>query len=855
MKVEVAKRRWWRWCRVMLVAIVVLNLNYVALTVFHPAQKAAAATLTWDGGGTDGTCGGSAGDGNKMSCALNWSGDTLPTSTDAISFSGTSTKNAVADTAFTSTIIAYASASPYTGTITLQRSLTMTGSFVHSGGTFNAGANNMSVGTGFTIGGGTAFTAPSTTLTVGGTIGISGGTFNANNGTVKITGSNSAFIDCNSSVNFNLVQFELTGSGSRTIRGLNTACTIPLGNNPTVNSGGTSTHIVLTGFTGGSAILSGSGTLTYDGTIENVTNSALSGFSAVDGDDFINTSTSISLSAISQFTLSNNLTITAGTVTAPSGTLSVGNVFTNNGTFTANSGTVVATASSPVTYVGTFTGSSALHNFTVSGAGSVTLPASATTTLTGGLTSTSSGGVVQSGGTVELRGSSSATFGPTSGTSTWTLNNLTFSNSSGSARTITTGTGGSGTVTIGGILIVGASGDTAATNLSMGNIGWVLSGTSGTPFRPLASPAASISSGTSTVTFSGNNTSGNTTVPTVSYYDLVISNASETYDLGGVTSAHNLTLANGTLDATTNNYILTVSGNFAKQSGTFTPRAGTVYLNGTSQQVSGSSSFYNLAKSTAAADSLTFAAGSTQTVTGALTLSGAASNRLSLRSSAAGSSWFINPSGSRSVQYLDVMDSTNTNLSAIDARDAGNIDSGNNGGWIFGTAITSASTTTAAATSGAAATPSATQASAETEALTSESSVTTTAAATTKPITVPQFQVRVVNNKNQPLEGAEVYLAGVNARAKTNKQGYATFRNIPAGTYLATATYKGKKASQKLTVAMGQVNAITITVPGADSSVRMYWWGLLFLLPFILFFILFKRRHDGKDDNTPNHSA
>ena len=36
------------------------------------ATQAEAAIITWDGGGTDGTCGGAAGDGNQWSCAANW---------------------------------------------------------------------------------------------------------------------------------------------------------------------------------------------------------------------------------------------------------------------------------------------------------------------------------------------------------------------------------------------------------------------------------------------------------------------------------------------------------------------------------------------------------------------------------------------------------------------------------------------------------------------------------------------------------------------------------------------------------------------------------------------------------------
>ena len=48
----------------------------------NPAAQAQAAIITWDGGGADGTCGGAAGDGNKWSCGLNWSGDVAPGTAD-----------------------------------------------------------------------------------------------------------------------------------------------------------------------------------------------------------------------------------------------------------------------------------------------------------------------------------------------------------------------------------------------------------------------------------------------------------------------------------------------------------------------------------------------------------------------------------------------------------------------------------------------------------------------------------------------------------------------------------------------------------------------------------------------------
>lgn len=107
---------------------------FVALICFFLIlpKLSLAATRTWDGGGTDGTCGGGAGDGNKWSCAANWSSDTAPIAGDVATFDGTSTKDATIDTAFS--ILTLNMNAGYTGTITQAADLTIasTGNFTHN---------------------------------------------------------------------------------------------------------------------------------------------------------------------------------------------------------------------------------------------------------------------------------------------------------------------------------------------------------------------------------------------------------------------------------------------------------------------------------------------------------------------------------------------------------------------------------------------------------------------------------------------------------------------------------------------------------------------------------------------------
>jgi hypothetical protein len=120
--------------------------------VFSAASPVYAVTRTWDGGGTDGTCGGGAGDGNKWSCAANWSLDTLPGSSDLAVFDGTSTKDATIDSAIN--VGGIAMNAGYTGIITQAAGVTVTvGSqnFVSSAGTFTGGDSNMTVNGSFTV--------------------------------------------------------------------------------------------------------------------------------------------------------------------------------------------------------------------------------------------------------------------------------------------------------------------------------------------------------------------------------------------------------------------------------------------------------------------------------------------------------------------------------------------------------------------------------------------------------------------------------------------------------------------------------------------------------------------------------
>src|SRR5262249_20619559 len=108
---------------------------------------------------------------------------------------------------------------------------------------------------------------------------------------------------------------------------------------------------------------------------------------------------------------------------------------------------------------------------------------------------------------------------------------------------------------------------------------------------------------------------------------------------GSLAVSGNFTVQADTFDL--NGNTLSVAGNFTNSGTLAATSGGTVSLTGAAQAIHGSSTFNNLTDTTAGA-TLTFDAGSTQTVTGTLTLQGASGNLIKLRSSSSPSQWSIN---------------------------------------------------------------------------------------------------------------------------------------------------------------------------------------------------------------------
>src|SRR3989338_6782566 len=169
---------------------------------------------------------------------------------------------------------------------------------------------------------------------------------------------------------------------------------------------------------------------------------------------------------------------------------------------------------------------------------------------------------------------------------------------------------------------------------------------------------------------------------------LTINGGTLSADGGDIDANGNLVLSSGTLTAPTaaDDTSFTLAGNWTKSGGTFTQSKGRLVLDGTDQSINGSTTFYQLTKAVTSASTLTFQNGVTQTISNALTLSGAAGQLLSLHSSTTGQQWSINPQGTRSISFVDVKDSNNTNATAISHNNTTN--SGNNTNWGFDCAST-----------------------------------------------------------------------------------------------------------------------------------------------------------------------
>ncbi len=583
-----------------------------------------SAPYTWDGEGSDGSCGGSVGDGNKWSCALNWSGDVVPGPLDTVTFNSTSTKNAFIDEGFQGSVLSMTIASGYTGTITQDRSLITQGFYTQSDGTFIGSNDPMTIGSSFVLNTGSTFTAPNDVLSVTSTFTINTGvTFNHNSGTVNFNTSAAATITCNSAV-FNLVTFKYSGNGTiAALKTISANCTFPLGNNPIVEGA-----ITLTG------TLTGSGTFYIGYTLTLNDGSGFTGFSAIGSvvgptaNSFgaglvVSTNKNFDASNLTSITLGNGYTTGASAIFTAPPIMTIGGGFTmaNSHVFNHNNGTIIFTDPQ----VGT--ASSSLTCNTHQLLNRVVFLNTVTTKILRATTA---------GNTCDFPvGNNAIIPGPI----------MVGQNASSTGKL-----SGTGTVTINGDVTHNPDG---------------------------------IISDFDEVIFNGNYTY---TTPIFTNVDKITFDQPQTFSTTFNGSQFSELVFNDDVSFTggtfTSPISMKVAGDWTVGAGTFTHNNGTVeFIEATDKTISGSTTFNILKFAPSVDPTLFFEAGSTQTILGTLILKGQAGEMVNLRSTSDGDEWNIDPQGTYVIQYVNVSDSVSPTSTITVGCDS--TDGGNNTNWLF----------------------------------------------------------------------------------------------------------------------------------------------------------------------------
>lgn len=853
------KRRFVSFISLLLILSGSITLTLVNTTISR------AAVVTWDGGGAD----------NNWSTCANWETDTCPTSADTVIFNATSTKDATVDASFTGTIISLTIDTNYTGTITLARSLQTTGAFTQAGGTFTAGSQTLDVNGAFALSGG-IFNASSDIMTFASTFTISGSpTFNANGGIVAFDGSSSA-INCNN-VTFNRVTIVSLSSSTKTI---GSTCNLPLGANPSIRP------VTLNG------TLSGSGTLTITNT-NNVafnTGASLVGFTGLAREgNLIIAGATIDLGSYTTVDINGSFVINSGTFTAPSNEMFVGGSLQfTGGTFDANGGTVTFDTASnsyidcqgapfnivkfssnsqgfktiyngctiPLGNNATITPGTLVNKGTLSGTGTLTttnLRLDSTSVLTGFSGLVVNGTFDNNGATTNLSGYTTADFNDTF---TVTSGTFTAPTSAMSVASDFTYVGGEFITSTGTLTFDGTNGTIDCDSIRLNNkIVFNHTGTK-TVADPCDLPLGANPTIPSAISLSGT-LRGTGTLTQMG--DLTFNAFASLANFTSIRKpSGNFIIAGGDFNTTTNNFntidldgsfilnsgtftapkiSMTVGGDFTHTGGTFSHNNGSIILDGSNQIVSGSSAFYNLTKTTNSTTTLTFANGTTQTVTNSLTLQGSAGHLLSLVSDNGGQQWNIDPSGTRTLAYLNVRDSRNTNATVITAGSTVT-DGGNNTNWTFSAPpssddeddATSTATASPSPSSSLSASPSPTptlKPSPEpslqsTSAPSTESSSTTTTTESptvTTPTIVPHVVIRTLGSNGQSITGAKVGLYSTPRSAISDTNGVAVFEDIEAGEHQLIVAYRDKIAIQRLTVnESGDIETINASANSTTNS-------------------------------------
>ncbi len=663
-------------------------------------------TVTFNGTGTQTLNSGGAG-GNFNSVSHTGTG-TLQVLTNALAVDGTlgnsnGTINANA-LAVTVTGLATLSGGIYTASTATQ---TFNGGLVISGGTLTGSTGAVAVNGALTFSSGT-LTAPTGSFTVSGNWSRTSGTFTPGTGTVTFNGAGTQTLDSGGAGgNFNIVSH----SGTGTLQAVNNAVTVAgtvANSNGTFDANGLAVTVTGLVTASGGTYLASTGTQTLNGGL------------TVGGGTFTGSTGTVAVTG--------TVTLSSGTLNAPTGTFTVtGNWTRTGGTFNPGAGTVTFTggalqalnsggaggAFNNISHTGAATLQVTTNALTVGGtlansagtfsANALAVTVTGLTTLSGGTylastaTQTLTGGLTISGGTLTGSTGAVAVGGAlTLSSGTLTAPTGTFTVSGNWSRSGGTFTPGTGTVTFDGA---------GTQTLDSGGAGGSFNGVSHSGAGTLQVVTNTLTV-TSTLTNSngifdangiGVSVTGVTTVSGGTYQastgtqtfsgGLTVSGGTFTGSTGTVTVAVAVTITSGTLTAPAAAGALNVSGNFAHTAGTFAPNLGTVTFDGAGISTISGTTTFNEFRCVTPGKQINFTAATTQTIAGALTLTGSAASQVRLRSTASPTRWSIDVTGGpQNVLYVDVMDSNAlTNIVTVNL----GTNSGNNNfvpgveGWAF----------------------------------------------------------------------------------------------------------------------------------------------------------------------------
>lgn len=440
------------------------------------------------------------------------------------------------------------------------------GTLTITNGTLDTTASNYTLNAGkislATSGSTRVLTANASTINLTATSGLlfsrsASAVFNAGTSTVALTGNGDATFNSGTATTF----YNVTSSGTGT-KTLGLALTLSAAGTLSITNGTFSTGASNLALSVGHIDVQAGGTLTL--------NTSTMSLTATDGDPVLSTAGTFSNTAFTvTYTGINasgdtiiasgipyyNLTLNgSGEVYVLEGSTTVNAA----GTLTVTAGTLNTTASNYALSFGKIsTANSATAILTLNGS---TVSATATS---GTVFSKGSGSVFNAGtSTVDFTGNGDITL---TGAATVSFYNLKISGTGTKSMAIAT--------TVTNVLTITAGTMTTTVSnygLTVGNLDLQSSGTltlngatltlNGTDGDPVDTIAGTLNIGTSTITYTGNNASGNTIISKdISYYNLTINNSTETYELEGDTTASSLgtvTITAGTLTTTASNYTL-----------------------------------------------------------------------------------------------------------------------------------------------------------------------------------------------------------------------------------------------------------------------------------------------------------